>query len=102
MNGKKETVANVAYRKGTVCLRAETNGLRLSFKYAESPATMQQLGDVQSMATLAESAVNRFNGVVIGVYGTSNGALTKTDASFDWFEYRRKTENAARSELETD
>lgn len=86
-NGEKEIVAKVNYSKPEVILRIDVKRLDAQFSFGETIDSMRQLGEVQSLTVICESAINKFNGAGVGIYASSNGLKSKNTASFDWFEY---------------
>ncbi|HMT72774.1 MAG TPA: glycoside hydrolase family 43 protein [Chitinophagaceae bacterium] len=87
-NGKKEEVARLPYTAAEIVFNASVNNSDVIFSYGEAAHSMKQIGSNQSIAIISESSINRFNGPVVGMYATSNGAETKTKAFFEWFEYK--------------
>jgi xylan 1,4-beta-xylosidase len=92
-NGKKESVARVPYQGATVYLKAAGDGLKVQFSFGASEDKMMPIGEVQSLAVVAESSTNRFNGPGVGVYVSSNGSPGRNKAFFDWFDYHQKASN---------
>lgn len=91
--GKKEVVARMPYDKREVYLAVSAEGLEVRFYFGETPDNMVNIGGVQSMAVVSDNdEYNLFNGVGVGVYGTSNGEKTKAIATYDWFEYKERSE----------
>ncbi len=87
-NGKKEIIAEAPYSKPEVYFNVKANQLDLQFSFGETLDQLNSIGEIQSLVVISESAINKFNGTGIGVYATSNGKPSKTNASFDWFEYK--------------
>lgn len=87
-NGKKEIVAEAPYTKPEVYFNVKASQLDLQFSFGENLDQLKTIGEMQSLVVISESAINKFNGTGIGMYATSNGKLSKTNASFDWFEYK--------------
>lgn len=87
-NGKKELVAKVAYSLPEVYLKVTGSGANISFSFGATSNKMSKIGEVQSLKTIAESTLNRFNGPGVGMYVSSNGKETDNSAQFDWFEYK--------------
>lgn len=87
-NGKKEIIAEAPYTKPEVYFNVKADKLDLQFSFGEALDHMNIIGGIQSLLVISESSVNKFNGTGIGVYTTSNGQISKTKASFDWFEYK--------------
>ncbi|MDW7691785.1 glycoside hydrolase family 43 protein [Flammeovirgaceae bacterium SG7u.111] len=85
--GVKEEVTRVPFTKSTVVLKAEGEGLEVTFSYGESEGDMKQIGEVQSLIVIADGNGSMFNGPGVGMYATSNGAKSKSEATFGWFEY---------------
>lgn len=85
--GKKEIIAHAPYAYPEVYLKAAVNNTDVVFSYGRIPGKLSKIGETQSMTTVAESKLNRFNGPGIGVYASSNGEKSDNTASFDWFEY---------------
>jgi xylan 1,4-beta-xylosidase len=87
-DGKKEIVAKVAYTRPEVYLKAIGGDSNINFSFGASATNMQPIGGAQSIAVIAESKANRFNGPGVGMYVTSNGKKTVNQATFYWFEYK--------------
>ncbi|MGQ1891329.1 glycoside hydrolase family 43 protein [Thermophagus sp. OGC60D27] len=83
-------VARVDWKEDEVILQAETNGLDLIFKYGNSIQNLKRIGDSQPLEMISDEKVGGFNGPYIGMYATSNGLVSRNEASFDWFEYLGK------------
>jgi Beta-xylosidase len=88
--GKKDMIAEAPYTNAEVYLRAELNRLNIQFSFGDSMTNQINIGGVQSLKPLCESALNKFNGPGIGVYSTSNGKKSNNRALFDWFEYQHE------------
>jgi len=86
--GKKSEVARVAYKNKQVILKAEANNRALQFSYGSSENNMQNLGELQDMSLMSDEAAGGFNGPYVGMYATSAGKNSKSNAVFDWFEYK--------------
>ncbi|MFZ6770757.1 glycoside hydrolase family 43 protein [Undibacterium sp. Di26W] len=88
-DGKKEIIATLPYSKPDVYFSVTGMGLDVNFSIGESADTLIPIGGTESLAIISENKNNKFNGVGIGVYATSNGAESNNHALYDWFEYRK-------------
>lgn len=84
---KRETIGEIPYRHAEVFLRIEANGMNVIFSAGESPENMTQIGGNQSMEVVCDNRFNRFNGVGVGMYASSNGQPSKNATMYEWFEY---------------
>ncbi|MDN3669496.1 glycoside hydrolase family 43 protein [Echinicola jeungdonensis] len=87
-DGQKKIVLSDPYNKTEVFFNLEVDSLAMQFQFGESPDNMVNIGEVQSLVTLSENEINKFNGTGIGLYATSKGQKSNNKAIFDWFEYK--------------
>ncbi len=85
--GEKQEIARVPYKDQEVVLAAEAKGLDLQFSYGSSFEDLKPIGPIQNMNVISDELAGGFNGPYVGMYATSNGSKSKTNAGFDWFEY---------------
>lgn len=85
--GKKTEEARVPYSGKSVILRAEGNGLELTFSYGETEEDMKTIGGIQDMSVISFEVAEGFNGPYVGIYATSTRNTSKAKAYFNWFEY---------------
>lgn len=88
-NGKKIVTSEAPYAKEKVILRMEAKGLNATVGYLAENSRFVKVADI-SLRGLSDSKINRFNGLGIGMYATSNGKKSKAKAAFDFFEYTIK------------
>ncbi|MDA3927322.1 MAG: glycoside hydrolase family 43 protein [Prolixibacteraceae bacterium] len=81
--GKKTEEARVPYSGKSVILRAEGNGLELTFSYGETEEEMKTIGGIQDMSIISFEVAGGFNGPYVGMYATSSGKASKAIASFN-------------------
>lgn len=86
--GQKEVVAQIPYSRKEVYLKISANGMDVEFRYGQTLDQMTMIGSVQSMDAVSDNKLNRFNGLGVGMYATSNDKESSSHASFDWFEYK--------------
>jgi xylan 1,4-beta-xylosidase len=84
---QKEEIVRIPYENSEVVLFAEANDLDLQFSYGSSLEDLKPMGPVQNMNVISDELAGGFNGPYVGMYATSNGSKSKTNASFEWFEY---------------
>ncbi len=85
--GEKQEIARVPYKDQEVVLAAEAKGLDLQFSYGSSLEDLKPIGPIQNMNVISDELAGGFNGPYVGMYATSNGSKSKTNAGFEWFEY---------------
>lgn len=86
-NGEKKILAEVPYRWNTVCFSVEVNGMEAVFSYGKSEETLSRIGRPVRLDGIADNRFNKFNGLVVGMYATSQGRDSGNRAEFEWFEY---------------
>lgn len=71
-----------------VLLRVKGTPYQYTFYFAQ-PSTPDKFVELGSMDTryLSKEVAGGFTGVMIGLFASSNGLLTKAAAYFDWFDY---------------
>ncbi len=85
---EKEMVAKIPYNGTTVQLRIEGDGKnKAQFSFSRDGIAFQKIGNPQDLSGLGDETALRFNGLMIGIYATSQGAPSKSKVSFDWFGY---------------
>lgn len=83
--GVKDTLATVPWDYGEVAVGLEVNGTEAVFSYGRDKGDMRRLAET-SIVNLADSKpLNRFNGVGIGLYASSNGQESSSKADFSAF-----------------
>lgn len=79
--------AEVSLSNGPVDLRIEsTDGSDFTFSYSQNGSDFKVV-ETADAKFLSTETVGWFTGVYIGLYATGNGAVSKADAIYDWFEY---------------
>lgn len=85
--GKKKVVARIPYIFNKVYLKAEADGMKITFSFGKSPDAMTAIGGIQSIETTSDNRFNKFNGPGIGIYATANGKRSGNEALYDFFSY---------------
>ena len=83
-----EVVARVPYKNNTVFLAVEVKGIKAAFFYGAEKDNLSQIGSMQDYTIVSDDVAQKFNGVYIGMYATSDGKKSKNVAEFDWFSYQ--------------
>ena len=86
-NGIRKVVQRIPYQGQEVVMRLTCNGLLAVFSYGETMDSMTSTMPVSLLPLTEYGKVNRFNGLGVGLYASSNGKKTKSVASFDYFDY---------------
>lgn len=82
--------AEVSLSNGPVDLRIEsTNGSDFIFSYSQNGSDFKVI-ETADAKFLSTETVGWFTGVYVGLYTTGNGAASKVNAVYDWFEYEKK------------
>ncbi|TXE11763.1 glycoside hydrolase family 43 protein [Seonamhaeicola algicola] len=87
---QSEKIASVAYTKKEVIFKVDVNSINAQFYYGENENSLKVIGNIQDYTVISDDVAQRFNGVYIGMYATSEGNKSSKTASFDWFEYKQK------------
>lgn len=88
-SGKKSIVATETFHGADVYLKTDVSGATVNFSFSRDGSPWSNIGGSLSMTPVADdNKFNKFNGLGVGLYATSNGRGTKTSARFEWFEYR--------------
>lgn len=88
--GRKVIEATVSYLPKDVMLRLKADGLNASVMYAGSDSIWQQVTTVSLLPLVEDAKVNRFNGLGVGMYASSNSQKSKAEAIFSNFNYTEK------------
>lgn len=86
---EKKILARVPYTGTDVYLQVDVNNLDIDFRYGASKDELLPVAEKQSLVDLADNQVNRFNGLGVGFYSSSNGKKSKNKAMFADFTYYR-------------
>lgn len=86
--GEATVVETVPYKSNEVFFTAKGNGLDVEFYFGRSFDKMEPIGGKQSLEVIADGNGNFFHGPGIGMYATSCGETSKSEAQFDWFKYQ--------------
>lgn len=87
-NKHEEIMNEVAVNTGNIYLRIRTEGTWYRFVYSVDGKQWFPVSDLDGRL-LGISGGGRFTGTFIGMYASSNGKPAKSEASFDWFEYKQ-------------
>ncbi len=82
-----ERIASVPFKGKEVVLGASIEGINVRFLYGKNEYDLKPIGGPQDYSIVSDEVAQKFNGVYVGMYATSNGSLSKNQALFDWFEY---------------
>lgn len=89
--GEQTEIARIPYTKKEVYFHVKGDKLDVQFSYGETEDQLKPIGTKQSLIVIAAGQGNAaFNGPGVGVYATSNGKSSKSEAEFDWFTYEGK------------
>jgi Beta-xylosidase len=83
----KQVIARLSYRAASVYFEVDVNRLTISFRYGSNMEAMKVIGDIQDLTVLSDNEVNRFNGLGIGFYASSNGGTSNRKALFEDYTY---------------
>lgn len=87
--GVKAVVAVTSYFDREVLLRLTVEGAEVRFSYSHDGNVWTYIGGREGMTAVADDRkYNKFNGLGVGMYATSQGHKTKNTAHYDWFEYK--------------
>lgn len=76
----------IILKPGPVNLRITGNRTTFTFSYSQGDEPYADIETVDSKF-LATETVGWFTGIYVGLYATGNGAVSKANADYDWFEY---------------
>jgi Beta-xylosidase len=79
----------VELKAGPVKLRIKGETSTYSFEYSQNGDEFKEIQKIESRY-LSTETVGGFTGVYVGFYATGNGKPSKTNADYDWFEYKAK------------
>lgn len=85
--GTDEILARRECSSPRIWLKVEVRFQKYGFFYAQAPEEWQKL-DIADGTILCKEIAGGFTGAYLGVYASSNGALSQGYADFDWFEYQ--------------
>ncbi|MEO1035645.1 MAG: glycoside hydrolase family 43 protein [Pseudomonadota bacterium] len=87
--GERTDIAVQPIASATTVLRVEGDGTTYRFYAGSSDSMAQMGGDIDAAPVLSPNVLRGFNytGVYVGVYGSSNGAVTTSQARFERFVY---------------
>ncbi|MEM9986501.1 MAG: hypothetical protein AAF804_15525, partial [Bacteroidota bacterium] len=88
--GRVDTVAQIPFSGAGVQLKVEADGLAFRCFYAVPGGTYQALGAPQPMRLISDEAAGGFNGPFVGLYASSQGQPSKSEARVEYFEYQGK------------
>ncbi len=80
-----EIITKVPFKKKEVVLSAKVEGLKVQFLYGTHKDDLVPLGPIQDYTIVTDNVAKKFNGVYVGMYATSSGQESKTEAIYDWF-----------------
>lgn len=86
----KQVIARLSYRAASVYFEFDVSRLNISFRYGSNKAAMKLIGGIQDLTVLSDNEVNRFNGLGIGFYASSNGRKSNRKAFFEDYRYSGK------------
>ncbi|PRD51343.1 glycoside hydrolase family 43 protein [Sphingobacterium gobiense] len=87
IEGEKQLVEQVPYDKADVYFQLRVTGLDIRFYFGASETQMEPIGKIQDLTALADSPINRFNGLGVGLYASSNNQLSKKKVVYKEFVY---------------
>jgi xylan 1,4-beta-xylosidase len=87
-NGSETTTAERNVSGETICLRVEAHGQEYGFAYGSTEETPHVLAKNVDGRVLSTDVAGGFVGTYVGMFASGNGRSGRTNADFDWFEYR--------------
>jgi len=86
--GQKNIVATIPYTDKNVNLRFTAQGMQATMEYHRGDGHWQQAATVSLQPLTEDNKLNRFNGLGIGMYASSNGKKSKAKAIFSELYYK--------------
>jgi alpha-N-arabinofuranosidase len=80
-------VTSVPYKGDEVVLGLKADDMAYEFFYGKDTNSMVKIADTQDGRLLTSNMAGGFIGTFIGMYASSNGAISSNKAYFDWFSY---------------
>ncbi len=81
------TTAVLPYDGREVCLSLTAHGMTATLEFGPTPDNMTRAAEVSLTGLADDGRLNRFNGLGVGVYATSDGRKSRNEASFSHFAY---------------
>jgi len=82
-----EVIASVPYKNDEVVFHAKVEGLKVQFSYGENESNLKPIGVLQDYTIVSDEVAQKFNGIYVGMYATSNGEESKVISKFKRFNY---------------
>lgn len=86
--GEKRLLERIPYTDKNVVIRLSCNDLTGVFSYGPSPDQLTTTAPFSLLPLTEDNRQNRFNGLGIGLYASSNGKKSKAQAAFDYYDYK--------------
>lgn len=90
--GEKRLLERIPYTNKDVVIRLSCNDLTGVFSYGPSTEQLTTTAPFSLLPLTEDNKLNRFNGLGIGLYASSNGKKSKAQAAFDYYDYKNFTE----------
>ncbi len=84
---EKKMVVSIPCRKTSVYLRMKVTGSQCIFEYGTDLSKMKIAGETSLVPLSDDNLLNRFNGLGIGLYASSDGHKSNNRAAFDFYDY---------------
>lgn len=88
MQGEEKELFRAPYKKSGVVLKMVSDGKDVSFYYGSDEKSLEKISATAPLVIISDLMQNFYNGPMVGVYVSSNGAASNNNATFDWFEYK--------------
>lgn len=85
--GEEKVLKEIAISAARLYLKVEAHGQEYSFYYGKSSQDYKPLIENVDGRILSTDVAGGFVGTELGLYASSNAAISNNSASFDWFEY---------------
>lgn len=85
--GRKMVLSTIPCQAREVELRLTVDGINASIEYGQTSGKMLRAADVSLVPLTEDEQENRFNGIGVGIYASSNGVKSKSRAIFERLDY---------------
>ncbi|MFI3270064.1 MAG: glycoside hydrolase family 43 protein [Rikenellaceae bacterium] len=86
LQGEDKELFRAPYTSDNVVLRLVSDGTDVALYYGESVKKLTRVSATVPLTIISDLAQNFYNGPMVGIYCSSNGAESTNSATFNWFE----------------
>ncbi len=88
LQGVDSELFRMPYANADIVLRLKSDGTNVTLYYGSDERKLKAVPTTVPLTIISDLAQNFYNGPMVGVYASSNGKPSSSQAKFEWFELR--------------